>query len=88
MKVQFKFKDRTGAAGRKRVFSTLGSHGATAVRRLFPTERDGELSNIYIIDVPNEAAGRRVLTALNGAKEVEFAEWEVRRKLIKHGRPA
>ncbi len=82
MKVQFKFKDKIAVAGRRRVLSTLGNHGVTGVRRLFPGERDAEVASIYIVDVPDEATGRRVLTLLNGSKEVEFAEWEVRRKLL------
>ena len=82
MKVQFKFRERIGEAGRKRVLSALGPRGATGVRRLFPGERDEELANIYIVDVPDQATGRRVLTLLNGSREVEFAEWEVRRKLL------
>ncbi len=82
MKVQFKFRQRIGEAGRKRVLSALETRGVTGVRRLFPGVRDAETASIYIIDVPDEATGRRALTLLNGAKEVEFAEWEVRRKLL------
>lgn len=88
MKVQFKFRDGIDADGRRRVLGALGSHGAKGVRRLFPDERDNELAYIYIIEVSDEDAGRRLLSLLNRSRAVEFAEWEARRKLIKPRRPA
>jgi hypothetical protein len=88
MKVQFKFRDGIGAAERKRVLAAVSGRGTGGARRLFPAERDGDLASIYVLEVASEAAGRRALTILQRAKEVEFAEWEVRRKLIRQGRPA
>jgi hypothetical protein len=80
---QFKFRATAGAVQRRQLIHELGEQGAGAVRRLFPGDDDPELSALYVLDVASEAEGRRLLRLLNASKAVEFAEPEVRRKLIR-----
>ena len=82
VKLQFKFKERTAEAARKRVIDTLGKSGARNVRRLFPDESDEELATLYVMDCQDEPAAQRLLNLLHTSKAVEFAEEEVRRKLV------
>ncbi len=83
MKLQFKFKGKAGEKHRKRVLDALSQGGARAVRRLFPNETDKELAALYVVDFEGEGAGQQLLELLKGSKDIEFAEGEVRRKLIK-----
>lgn len=83
MKLQFKFGEKVGEGARKSVMDALSEHGATAVRRLFPDEVDEELAALYVVDCEDESTGQRLLELLRTSKEVEFAEGEARRKLIR-----
>ncbi len=83
MKLQFKFKEKAGEWQRKRILDALNQRGARAVRRLFPDETDEELAAVYVVEFEGESAGQRLLELLKGSKDIEFAEGEVRRKLIK-----
>ena len=83
MKLQFKFKEEVGEGSRKTVVDALTARGATAIRPLFPHETDGELSALYVVDCDDETTGRQLLDLLTRSKEVEFAEGEARRKLIR-----
>ena len=83
MKLQFKFKETATAAARQRVLNTLGERGATGVRHLFPGETDKELATFYVVDCKDEITRQQLLDLLNTFNVVEFAEAEVRRKLIR-----
>lgn len=83
MKLQFKFREKVGEGRRRLLLDALSKRGATAVRRLFPDEADEELAALYVVDSDDEASGRRLLETLKQSKEVEFAEGEVRRKLMR-----
>ena len=83
MKLQFKFRESIGEVSRKRFVETLGRRGATAVRPLFPGETEAGLAALYVVECEEEGIGRRLLDLLLRSREVEFAEPEVRRKLIR-----
>jgi hypothetical protein len=83
LKLQFKFRDKAVEAARKQVISALSKHGAKSVRRLFQNETDEELASLYIVDCQDESSGREILNLLKASPAVEFAEGEVRRKLIR-----
>ena len=82
MKLQFKFRGGVPEAARQKLTRSLSEKGAS-VRPLFAGTKDQELSSLYVAEVDEEAAGKELLDLLQAAKEVEFAEPEVRRKLIR-----
>ncbi len=82
MKLQLKLRAGASAAARRALHDTLAQHGAT-MRPLFPGDADAEVAALHVVEVPDEDAGKRVLKALQAATAVEFAEPEVRRKLIR-----
>ncbi len=82
MKLHFKFREGLDNGLRLRFIQTLKNHGAQGVRRLFPKETDGELATMYTVEVSRMAVARKVLDFLRSADSVEFAESELRRKLI------
>ena len=82
MKLQFKFRRSTSQAARERIIGALDESGAS-VQPLFPDETDAELAALYTVSVQKEDVARRLLALLNASREVEFAEPEVRRKLIR-----
>ncbi len=83
MKLQFKFREKAAKAAREKVIGALAAQGATDVRPLFPDETDAELTTLYVVDCKDKASGQRLLKLLNASKAVEFAEGELRRKLIR-----
>jgi hypothetical protein len=83
MKLQFKFSATAGSAGRRRVMRALSERGVEAPQPLLPNETDEELAALYIVDVANQKQADEVLALLNNSSAVEFAESEVRRKLIR-----
>lgn len=83
MRLHFKFRDNVGQGPRASLVDALGEHGATAVRRLFADEADEELATLYVVDFADERSGKKLLELLRESKVVEFAEEEVRRKLIR-----
>ncbi len=83
MKLQFKFTEKAAEPARKKVIGALAANGAMGVRRLFPGESDKELAALYVVDCKDKASGQRLLKLLNASKVVEFAEFELHRKLIR-----
>ncbi|MBI3049164.1 MAG: hypothetical protein HYY76_12730 [Acidobacteria bacterium] len=81
-KLQFKFREEAAPKARRRLIQALDRNGARKVRRLFPNESDAALAGLYVADV-SDAAAARLLKLLQGSKDVEFAEGEIRRKLIR-----
>lgn len=82
MKLQFKFNEASNTADRKKVIRELNASGAQNVRRLFPEEEDAELAALYMVDYTDESTGQGLLKLLQSEAAVQFAEGEVRRKLI------
>lgn len=82
-KLQFKFAEKAPAAARTRVLGALEERGAKEVHRLFPDSKDGELAALYVLTAPDSAAVAELLAWLNAAKEVDFAEEEAHRKLVR-----
>ncbi len=82
MKLQVKFKENAPVSERDGVIGALSERGASAVRPLFPEARDPELGSLYVVEL-NGGDRQRLLGYLKKAKAVEFAEPEVRRKLIR-----
>jgi len=83
MKLQFKFRGGVPEAARQKFAQSLSAKGAKSVRPLFAESKDRELSLLYVAEVEEGAAGGELLDLLQAAKEVEFAEPEVQRKLIR-----
>jgi len=83
MKLQFKFATGVKQSGRQHLIEELAKRGAHRVRPLFPGECDPELASLFIADVKDEKTGSEMLKYLQSSKVIEFAEPEVRRKLIR-----
>lgn len=81
MKLQLKFRTGTNAAGRRRVIEKATQAGASAVRPLFPGDKDGELASLYVVDVEQASRREPLVSLLSAEKSVEFVEDEVKRKL-------
>jgi hypothetical protein len=82
MKLHFKFKEHVTNSGREKVFSVLFASGAKEVRPLFPGVTHKQIASLYTVEYQDEAVGYELLKILNSFEEVEFAEEEVRRKMI------
>jgi hypothetical protein len=82
MKLQLKFREDASEEQREQIIEDLSANGVGAVRPLFPDATGGVRASLYIVDL-NVASEKRVLTFLNRADAVEFAEPEVRRKLVR-----
>ena len=82
MKLQLKFREDASEEQREQIIEELSAQGACEVRPLFPDATDGVRGSLYIVDL-NVASEKRVLTFLNRADAVEFAEPEVQRKLVR-----
>jgi hypothetical protein len=82
MKLQLKFREDASEEQRGQIIEDLSANGAGAVRPLFPDAADGVRGSLYIVEL-NVASKTRVLSFLNRADAVEFAEPEVRRKLVR-----
>jgi hypothetical protein len=82
MKLQLKFREDASDEQREQVIDDLSAECAAAVRPLFPDATDGVRGSLYIVDL-NGASETRVLRFLDRADAVEFAEPEVRRRLIR-----
>ncbi len=83
MKLRFKFKGRTTQAARDAILDTVRALGAREVRRLFPDASDAELATLYTVELGDAADPAPVLAELKRAEAVEFAEPDVRRKMIR-----
>jgi hypothetical protein len=82
-KINFKFHKHATPASRNAVLSELKSHGATAVRPLFPEALDQELATMYIAETADDASSQLLIKHLNGSKAIDFAEPQARRKLVR-----
>lgn len=83
MKLQFKFADKIGQAGRQNVIRALSKCGVDEPQPLLPGETDAELAALFVVNVPSQGKADEVLALLNKSPAIEFAEPEVRRKLIR-----
>jgi hypothetical protein len=82
-KLHFKFRARTTDSDRRHVLSELAARGARAVEPLFPKDGDEELSTLYTAQTADADAQKRLIEFLNTAPAVEYAEPEVKRRLIR-----
>jgi hypothetical protein len=82
MKLQLKFREDASEEQREKVVQDLSAQGACEARPLFPDATDGVRASLYIVDL-NGVSQKRILTFLKRADAVEFAEPEVRRKLVR-----
>lgn len=84
MAIQLKFREHSAADRRAEIQNEIAAApGSPTVRPLFPGDEDPELASIFRVEgVPadQEAA---LIDRLNGDADVEFAEPDVRRKLIR-----
>lgn len=84
MGIQLKFREHASADRRAAIQSEIAAvPGRPTVRPLFPGDEDPELASIFRVEgvpVDQEAA---LVDRLNGDADVEFAEPDVRRKLIR-----
>lgn len=81
MRLLFKFKERAQPHERERVLARLREQGAGAVEPLFPNASEPELTSMFVIDTDDDAAAQ-LLRRLKRTKTVEYAESELRRKLV------
>jgi len=82
MRLQLKFREDAPPAERDRLIGDLSSKGAATVRPLFPDSNDRLRGSLYVVDF-NSGSEKKMLDYLNEADAVEFAEPEVRRKLLR-----
>jgi len=81
VKLQLKFREDASQAQREQVVQALANEeGAGDVRPLFPDATDPMRSALYVVDADDHSEGP-LLSFLERADAVEFAEPEVRRKL-------
>jgi len=81
MRLLFKFRETTPAGERRRVLTRLRRQGVEAVEPLFPEVSDEELAAVFVLDAADEA-GERLLARLKKDRAIEYAEPEVRRRLV------
>ena len=82
-KVRFKFKASADAGERRRVVEQLKQAGASHVTPLFPGDDDPELADLYSAEVAGGTVESDAIAQLNKNSAVQFAEADVKRKLIK-----
>lgn len=82
-KINFKFHRTATADLRDAVLSELKTRGATEVRPLFPGTDDQDLATMYLADTADELSSQALIKHLNGCKAVDFAEPQVKRKLVR-----
>jgi hypothetical protein len=83
MKIQLKFKTDTAKSSRRKVLSELERQGANEVRPLFPGDTDEEFASLYVADCADADRAKKVLDYLKSSSSIDFAEGEVRRRLIR-----
>jgi hypothetical protein len=81
MPVRFKFREDAKPSERRVVLDRIRKTGC-AVRPMFPGDSDPELAGLYRVECTGTAAGKLV-QALAKSRTIEFAENELRRKLIR-----
>jgi hypothetical protein len=87
MRVNFKFRAGSAPSSRASVLAALREAGAASVQPLFPGEKDPELAELYVADGA-ERLQAKLIALLQRRREVEFAEPEPVRRLIKKVRTA
>lgn len=80
-RLQFKFTDQSSAEARHTLISVVRKAGA-AVRPLFPGDDDPELALVFVVEAADTEASR-LMSVLGASAEVEYAETEPRRQLIR-----
>ena len=75
MRIQFKLREDADEGECRRIVDDIAH-----AERLFPDERDPELATLYVAELPDDEA-RRKLNALKRSNAVEFAEPEAKRRL-------
>lgn len=81
--MQFKFKARVSAASKESLLNDLKEAGANRVEQLFPGERDAELKDLYVCEGKDDDTAAHLLGLLQKSASVEFAEGEIKRRLIR-----
>lgn len=81
MNLQFKFSGKASDDARARVLEQIAAKGKSAVRQMFPDEKD-ELKDIYILEFQGSALGKRLEKLLRESEAIEFVEKPPVRKLI------
>jgi hypothetical protein len=84
MGIQFKFREDAAAERRAEIeHEVAAAPGSPTVRPLFPGEEDPELATIFRVEGVPEDQEAALIDRLNSDADVEFAEPDVRRKLIR-----
>ena len=83
MAVQFKFRQDAPAPKRRDVLRAVEAKVTGKVAPLFPDEKDAELAALYRVEGISGGEQDEVINLLERADEVEFAEGEPERKLIR-----
>ena len=82
MTLHFKFRVDVPVARRTELRRALEEHGVGSVEQLFPGDEDEELGSIYVVEAPDQTLEDAAAVLLREAKEVDYVEPVVRRKLI------
>jgi hypothetical protein len=84
MGIQLKFREDAAADRRAEIQDEIAAApGRPTVRPLFPGDEDPELASIFRVEGIPEDQEAALIDRLNGDADVEFAEPDVRRKLIR-----
>jgi hypothetical protein len=83
MAIQFKFREDAPDEQRAQLIRTVQEQYGAAVRPLFPGEEEPELAALYRVE--GVAADRvpQALDMLSASKDVDFAESDAPRRLIR-----
>ena len=81
-KLRFKFSDKSSETARSKLIGILDNAGASSVHPLFPNESDAGLASLYTVEAGSHATWTKLMSLLDKSIEVEFAEVDVRRKLL------
>jgi len=83
MKLNFKFSNKARPAKRARVIDALTKYGIKRVEPLFEKESDPELGSMFFLECDDKKTLADAFKLLEEADEVEYAEEEPLRKLIR-----
>jgi hypothetical protein len=79
----FKFKNDASEEQRQAIIRTLIKKGVDEVRHLFPADKEDDMSSLFVADVKTEHMQQNLVRILGKMNEIEFAESDVKRKLIR-----
>ena len=83
VRLDFKFRESSPPAERKRVIKRVKKLGAKKVEAMFPDEKDAGLASLYKAEGIPEEQSSEVISTLSELAEVEYAEPTPMRELIR-----